>query len=122
MVNGGLSAHIDACGPRHAAEGQSYLALSLDSQQRDGKTLRQRIKARSQTRRTEMSVEASESSLTPSTGDQSAYVRVDGKFFRLNGKKFHVKGLTYGPFAPNEQNEMFASREQTAGDFAQIRE
>src|SRR5437867_4877894 len=49
-------------------------------------------------------------------------VNVDGKFFRLDGKKFYAKGLTYGPFAPNEQKEMFHSREQTARDFLQIRE
>ena len=28
-------------------------------------------------------------------------VSVDGKFFRLGEKKFYVKGLAYGPFAPN---------------------
>src|SRR5690606_15435852 len=26
---------------------------------------------------------------------------VDGKFFRLGGRKFPIKGVTYGPFAPN---------------------
>ncbi|HKI72248.1 MAG TPA: glycosyltransferase, partial [Verrucomicrobiae bacterium] len=49
-------------------------------------------------------------------------VNVDGKFFRLGGKKFYPKGLTYGPFAPNDQKEMYPSREQTALDFLQIRE
>ncbi|HKI68804.1 MAG TPA: glycosyltransferase, partial [Verrucomicrobiae bacterium] len=49
-------------------------------------------------------------------------VRVDGKFFRLDGKKIYVKGLTYGPFAPNAQNEPFAFPEQTRADFVQIRE
>src|SRR5882672_2775451 len=52
----------------------------------------------------------------------SARVVADGKFFRLEGKRFFVKGVTYGPFAPNAENEMFASREQTAADFRQIRE
>ncbi|HKS38233.1 MAG TPA: glycosyl transferase, partial [Verrucomicrobiae bacterium] len=47
---------------------------------------------------------------------------VDGKFFRVGGRKFPVKGLTYGPFAPNDQNEMFPSRDQTARDFKQVRE
>jgi len=32
---------------------------------------------------------------------------VDGKFFRLGERKFYIKGLTYGPFAPNDRNEMF---------------
>src|SRR5438477_12653998 len=52
----------------------------------------------------------------------AARVIVDGKFFRLGGQKFYAKGLTYGPFAPNEQKEMFPSREQTARDLLQIRE
>ena len=49
-------------------------------------------------------------------------VRVDGKFFRLGAQKFHVKGVTYGPFAPNEDGEMFASREQTRRDLAQLQQ
>jgi len=49
-------------------------------------------------------------------------VRVDGKFFRLGEKKFYLKGVSYGPFAPDSQGEMYASREQTISDFRQIRE
>ena len=49
-------------------------------------------------------------------------VCVDGKFFRLGGKKFHAKGVAYGPFAPNAAGQPFASVEQTARDFTQIRE
>src|SRR5258705_5205372 len=49
-------------------------------------------------------------------------VTVDGKFFRLGEKKFYVKGVAYGPFAPNAAGQLFASPEQTATDFAQIRE
>ncbi len=48
-------------------------------------------------------------------------VSLDGKFFRLGPKKFYVKGVTYGPFAPNTAGQLFASPEQTARDFAQIR-
>ena len=44
-------------------------------------------------------------------------ITVDGKFFRLGTQKFYVKGVTYGPFAPNERGELFASKEQTAIDF-----
>ncbi|MGV3772169.1 MAG: glycosyltransferase [Verrucomicrobiales bacterium] len=47
-------------------------------------------------------------------------VKVDGKFFRLKGKKFYAKGLTYGPFAPNQDGEFFASREQTRRDLELI--
>ena len=46
---------------------------------------------------------------------------VDGKFFRLGEKKFHVKGVSYGPFEPNAAGQPFASPEQTADDFDQIR-
>ncbi len=47
---------------------------------------------------------------------------VDGKFFRIGEQKFYLQGLTYGPFAPNEQNEMFPDRDQTTRDFRQIGE
>ncbi|HEX7861665.1 MAG TPA: glycosyltransferase [Verrucomicrobiae bacterium] len=49
-------------------------------------------------------------------------VRVDGKFFRLGEGKFYVKGVTYGPFAPNANGEFFASIEQTIRDFQQLTE
>jgi GT2 family glycosyltransferase len=49
-------------------------------------------------------------------------VSVDGKFFRLGEKKFYVKGVAYGPFEPNAAGQPFASPEQTAADFALIRE
>jgi beta-galactosidase/beta-glucuronidase len=48
-------------------------------------------------------------------------VSVGGKFFRLGAKKFYVKGLAYGPFAPDPAGLRFASPEQTAKDFSQIR-
>jgi glycosyltransferase involved in cell wall biosynthesis len=57
-----------------------------------------------------------------SAGFSKSRVVVDGKFFRLDGKKFHLKGVTYGPFAPNIHGESFVSMEQTAQDFTQIRE
>jgi O-antigen biosynthesis protein len=49
-------------------------------------------------------------------------VTVDGKFFRLGKKKFILKGITYGPFAPDAQTGPFASPERTAKDFTLIRE
>ena len=49
-------------------------------------------------------------------------VRVDGKFFRVGERKFHLKGVTYGPFAPNAAQEPFPSAEQAARDFQQARE
>src|SRR6266568_8676550 len=49
-------------------------------------------------------------------------VRVDGKFFRLGERKFYLKGVAYGPFAPRDGGECFPLPEQTARDFAQITE
>lgn len=49
-------------------------------------------------------------------------VRVDGKFFRRGTQKLCLKGVAYGPFAPNAQGEPFASPEQTALDFALARQ
>jgi len=49
-------------------------------------------------------------------------LRADGKFFRLGNAKFHLKGITYGPFAANANGEMFASPEQTARDFGLIKD
>lgn len=48
-------------------------------------------------------------------------IRVDGKFFRDGGAKFFLKGVTYGPFAPNRQGEAFAEVEPTARDFKLLR-
>jgi len=53
--------------------------------------------------------------------DRAERVSIDGKFFRLGSQKFYVKGLTYGPFAPNEHGETFARPEQTRADMEQIR-
>jgi len=55
-------------------------------------------------------------------GSSRPRVVVDGKFFRLGDKKFYVKGVAYGPFAPNAQGQPFASPEQTALDLDQIRD
>lgn len=47
---------------------------------------------------------------------------VDGKFFRRGAEKFHLKGVAYGPFAPDATGEAFAAPEQTANDFLLARE
>ncbi|HEU5396334.1 MAG TPA: glycoside hydrolase family 2 TIM barrel-domain containing protein, partial [Verrucomicrobiae bacterium] len=54
------------------------------------------------------------------TAARASRVVVDGKFFRLDGRKFYVKGVTYGPFAPKPDGETFPDPEQAARDFAQI--
>jgi O-antigen biosynthesis protein len=54
-------------------------------------------------------------SMTPATP-----LVADGKFFRVGARKFFPQGVTYGPFAPNEAGEPFASVKQTRADFAQV--
>jgi O-antigen biosynthesis protein len=49
-------------------------------------------------------------------------VRRDGKFFRLGSEKFQVKGVTYGPFAPNSDGHPLPEKQQVHRDFGQIRE
>jgi len=57
------------------------------------------------------------------SADQNASrVSVDGKFFRAGKAKFFVKGVAYGPFAPNAAGQPWPSADQTAQDFALIRE
>lgn len=58
----------------------------------------------------------------PDTETTRDRVSTDGKFLRLGGRKFFLRGLTYGPFAPNSRGEPFASADQTARDFALIRD
>src|SRR5581483_6242303 len=49
-------------------------------------------------------------------------VRRDGKFFRLGADKFYVKGVTYGPFAPNSDGHPLPDPAQVRKDFEQIRD
>ncbi|HEV7300936.1 MAG TPA: glycosyltransferase [Tepidisphaeraceae bacterium] len=44
----------------------------------------------------------------------------DGKFFRLGSEKFYVRGVTYGPFAPNADGDPLPGMAQVRRDFAQM--
>ncbi len=55
-------------------------------------------------------------------GTSRIRVSLDGKFFRLGTKKFFVKGVSYGPFAPGHDGEPFHPPAQTAQDFELVRE
>jgi len=46
---------------------------------------------------------------------------VSGKFFRLGEKKFFLKGVTYGPFAPNDEGDHFPTKERAQRDLELIR-
>ncbi len=54
--------------------------------------------------------------------DSHQRVTADGKFFRLNGEKWYVKGFSYGPFAPNSAGEHLPERHRLQDDFAHMRE
>ena len=47
---------------------------------------------------------------------------ISGKFFRLNAEKFYIKGFSYGPFAPNSNDEPWPEPAQVQLDFTHIRE
>jgi GT2 family glycosyltransferase len=48
-------------------------------------------------------------------------VRCSGKFLVAGREKFIPKGVSYGTFAPNAQNEQFPSLKQVSADFALMR-
>jgi glycosyltransferase involved in cell wall biosynthesis len=50
----------------------------------------------------------------------SARVLTHGKFFSLDGRKWYVKGFTYGPFAPNRDGEYLPDRRRLLNDLQQI--
>ena len=47
---------------------------------------------------------------------------VSGKFFRVGDKKFYPKGVTYGPFPPNGQQEPFPERAKVVQDLVLLRQ
>jgi len=53
---------------------------------------------------------------------QSCPVRVRAKFFFEGDKKFFIKGVTYGPFAPDSEGEHFGTPEKARADFKLMRE
>jgi hypothetical protein len=48
----------------------------------------------------------------------SGRVETDGKFFRANGKKIYLKGVSYGPFKEGSHGRQFPEKEQVIRDFA----
>jgi len=57
-----------------------------------------------------------------SESKSAARVSIDGKFFRLGARKFHPKGVTYGPFVPSAQTGTFPSRTQILIDFDMLQQ
>ena len=54
--------------------------------------------------------------------NSTAPVRVQAKFFFEGEKKFFVKGVTYGPFAPDKEGHHFGTPEKARADLAMMRE
>ncbi len=50
-----------------------------------------------------------------------APVRVQAKFFREGDRKFFVKGVTYGPFAPDADGQHFGTPDRARADLAMMR-
>jgi glycosyltransferase involved in cell wall biosynthesis len=48
--------------------------------------------------------------------------QVEGKFLRVGGERFWVKGVTYGTFRSNEQGEPYPPLDQLRDDFARMAE
>jgi GT2 family glycosyltransferase len=53
-----------------------------------------------------------------STASRESGPRVDGKFLRVEGERFLVRGVSYGTFAPDPSGAQFPPRDQMASDFA----
>ncbi len=47
-------------------------------------------------------------------------VRLDGKFFRVGGERFFMRGLTYGAFGPNAAGEPFPEPRRAEADLDQV--
>src|SRR5688572_25910297 len=57
-----------------------------------------------------------------SSREKTERPRVGGKFLYVNGRRFWVKGVTYGTFRPNEEGEPFPTLSQVRDDFQMMRE
>jgi GT2 family glycosyltransferase len=56
----------------------------------------------------------------PSETEAFAPIRVEGKFFFAGGRKFFLKGVTYGPFPHGEDGTQFPEHARVRQDFAQM--
>src|SRR3954453_19449563 len=60
--------------------------------------------------------------IRPEGGMAIARVRVDGKHFAVGDEGFHLRGVTYGTFAPRDDGARFASAAVVKRDFAAMAE
>ena len=57
-------------------------------------------------------------SVSPRPNGGTARPRVDGKFIEVDGRRFLIKGVAYGTFAPDAQGGQFPAPDRIAQDFA----
>ena len=50
------------------------------------------------------------------TSTFSGPIRAAAKFFLEGDRKFFVKGVTYGPFRPDEQGHYLGQRDRASGE------
>lgn len=62
------------------------------------------------------------SSVPLDASSRASRPRVDGKFLKVNGERFWIKGVTYGSFKANADGEPYPPFEKLKEDFAQMRE
>jgi GT2 family glycosyltransferase len=60
--------------------------------------------------------------LSPGSTSQLQPISVRAKFFFEGRRKFFLKGVTYGPFAPDAAGDYLPPRDKAARDFAMMRE
>lgn len=67
----------------------------------------------------ERSIEGADPGVGDTTGFQGALgrVRVDGKFFARGATRVRVRGVTYGPFPPDEEGRPFPPMARVSADF-----
>jgi O-antigen biosynthesis protein len=70
----------------------------------------------------QMSAETSVSSKSDNQSSPMPPVRVRAKFFFAGDRKFFIKGVTYGPFAPDANGEFFGDPGKARKDFALMQE
>ncbi len=58
--------------------------------------------------------------MTSITTQKSGRPEVDGKFLRVHGKRFWIKGITYGSFSLNEEGEPYPEFDRLKEDFARM--
>jgi GT2 family glycosyltransferase len=66
--------------------------------------------------------DASEAAPLHSSRERDRHPRITGKLLSVDGRRFLVRGVTYGTFRPNEQGEPYPALWQVKRDFERMKE